>query len=142
MWLISTLFSMRKGRGAGGGVRGQKGPATSFSPANSTNVGNSPKNFLTATLVSNFKIITSASLKLLTLNQDHPLKKCFSWSNSYKIEVMITSLIEMVELTNFGHMTTLTMFIWVTWWNFVGHIMHRNYDVITFILKYLYFKKT
>ena len=30
-------------------------------------------------------------------------KKWFSWSNSYKIEVMITSLIQMLELPNFGH---------------------------------------
>ena len=30
-------------------------------------------------------------------------------SNSYKIEVMIFSLKEMLELTNFGHITTSTM---------------------------------
>ena len=29
----------------------------------------------------------------------------FFWSNSYKIEVMMTSLIETLELPNFGHMT-------------------------------------
>ena len=29
----------------------------------------------------------------------------FFWSNSYKIEVVITSLIEMSELPNFVHMT-------------------------------------
>ena len=33
-------------------------------------------------------------------------KKCFFWSNSYKIEVIITSLIEMLDLSDFGHMTT------------------------------------
>ena len=35
-----------------------------------------------------------------------PQKKWFFWSNPYKIEVMITSLIQMLELPNFGHMTT------------------------------------
>ena len=47
----------------------------------------------------------SASPKLLNLNQDHHSKKRFFWSNPYKIEV-ITSLIEMLELPNLGHMTT------------------------------------
>ena len=28
------------------------------------------------------------------------------WSNPYKVEVMITSLIEVLDLPNFGHMTT------------------------------------
>ena len=53
---------------------------TSFLPTTSTNVGISPHNFLTfsynpfITLVSNFKVIPSASPKLLNLNQDHPSK--------------------------------------------------------------------
>ena len=50
----------------------------------------------------------STSPKLLSLNQDYPSKKWFFWSNPYKIEVMVTSLIEMLDLPNFGHMTTLT----------------------------------
>ena len=36
-------------------------------------------------------------------------KKCFFGSNAYKIEVMITSLIVMLELSNFGHMNTSTI---------------------------------
>ena len=44
---------------------------------------------------------------------------------------MTTSLIEMLELPNLGHMTTS-----------VGDVMDRNYDAITFILKYRYFKNT
>ena len=87
-------------------IGGAKGPPTNFSPVTSTNVqmyiakwsklkvrkilgsisyiGNSPKSFLNfsfdhfATLVSNFKAIPSVSL-------------------------MITSLIEMLELPNFSH---------------------------------------
>ena len=55
-------------------------------------------------MVWNFKFLPSASPKLLHLNKDHPL-----WSNPYKIEVMITSLIEMLELPNFSHMTTFKL---------------------------------
>ena len=75
---------------------GKKASPTSFSPVTSTNVGISPQNFLTF----------SANPKLLNLNQDHSSKKRFFWSNPYKIEVMITSLTQMLELPNFGHMTT------------------------------------
>ena len=37
-----------------------------------------------------------------------PLKKFF-WSDPYEIELMVTSLIDMTELPNFGHMTTSTI---------------------------------
>ena len=90
----------------------KKAPPTSFSPVTSTNIGFGPQNFLAfsfntfATLVQNLKFVPSASPKLLNLNQDHPSKKQFFWSNPYKIEVMITFLIEMLQLPNFGHMTT------------------------------------
>ena len=33
----------------------------------------------------------------------------FFWSNPYKIDVMITTLIEMLELPNFSHMATSTI---------------------------------
>ena len=103
---VLTLFRM------GGEGGGQKGPPTSFFPVTSTNVGFGPQNFLTfsfnpfVTLVQNLKIVSSAHPKLLNLNQDHSSKKRFFCSNPYKIEVMITFLIEMVQLPNFGHMTT------------------------------------
>ena len=67
---LLTLFKMAKSP-----------PPTSFSPVTSTNVGISPKNFLTfsfdpfATLVLNCKFLPSASPKLLNLKQDHPSKK-------------------------------------------------------------------
>ena len=48
------------------------GSRTSFSPAASTNVRISPQNFLI--LIFN-QLITSASPKLLNLNQDHSSKK-------------------------------------------------------------------
>ena len=93
-----------------GGGGGAKRPPTSFSPVASTNVGTSRQDFMTfrfnpfATLVQ----ISRPYLKLQTLNQDHPSKNWFFWSNPYKIEVLITPLIETLELPNFGHMTTYT----------------------------------
>ena len=50
---------------------------------------------------------SSASSKLLNLNQGHTF--CLFGSKSYEVEVMITSLTEMQELPNFGHMTTYTI---------------------------------
>ena len=44
-------------------------------------------------LPTSFSPITSTNVRL-------------SWSNPCKIEVVITSLIEMLELPNLGHMTT------------------------------------
>ena len=49
---------------------------------------------------------------------------------------MITSLMEMLELPNFGHMATSIICV-----NFAADVMDRNYNVITFISKYLYFNK-
>ena len=99
--VVLTLFRMRGGR---------KALPTIFFP-----VTISPPNFLTisfkpfATLVQNFKFVPSASSKLLNLNEDHPSKKQFFWSNPYKTEVVITSLIEMLQLRNFGHMNKSTI---------------------------------
>ena len=120
--------------------KGAKRPPISF-----TNVGLSLRNFLTFsfspfTLVSNFKVILSASLKLLNLNQDHRSKNWFFWSNRYKIELILTSLVEML-LTKFWPHDQIYNIIWVTWYNFVGDVIVNNYDVIAFILKYLCFMK-
>ena len=106
-FLNLTLFRM-------GGVA-KRPLSTSFSSVTSTNVGFRPKNFLTFSFnpfspqLQNFKFAPSASLKLLNLNQDYPSKKWFFWSNPYKIEVMITSLKETLELSIFGHMITPTI---------------------------------
>ena len=51
----------------------------------------------------------SASTKLLKLSKSTPQKNRIFWSSPYKIELMITSLIESLELPNFGHMTTSTI---------------------------------
>ena len=54
---------------------------------------------------------------------------------------MITSFIEMLELPNFGQMTKSTVCFESLDKIFAGDIKGRNYDVITFISKYLCFKK-
>ena len=48
---------------------------------------------------------------------------------------MVTSVIKMLELLEFGQMTTST--IWFEWHdkNFVGDVMDKNYDAITFNLR-------
>ena len=70
--------------------RGQKSSPTSFSPVTSINVEISPKNFLA--------LIFNPFVEIQIL-----------WSNPFKIGVMKTSLIEMLKLANFGHMTTCTI---------------------------------
>ena len=95
--IVLTLFSI------GGGGR-QNGSPTSFFPVTSTNVGISPQNFLTF----NFNHLShwcKISRPYLVPVPNHwswtkttPQKKWYFWSNPYKIEVMITSLIEMLEL--------------------------------------------
>ena len=46
--------------------------------------------------------------KLLNLDQYHLSKNVF-WSNPYKVKVKMISLIEILELPNFGDMTLLTI---------------------------------
>ena len=90
----------------------KKAPVQVFSPATSTNVRTGPEIVLIFrfysffTLMPNIKAITSASFISLNLNQGHPSKKFFFLSNPYTIEFMITFLVKIVELPNFGHMTT------------------------------------
>ena len=111
---VMPIYSLTLFRMGGRGRGSKKATPTSFSPVTSINVALSPENFPTfsfnpfATLVQNFMVIPSSSTKSLNLNQDHPLQKLF-WSNSYKIDVMITSLIEMLVLLNLGHMTKPTI---------------------------------
>ena len=53
---------------------------------------------------------------------------------------MVTSLIEMLELPNFGHMVTSTIKFELHE-DYVGDIMGKSFDVIAFVSKCLYFKK-
>ena len=53
--------------------------------------------------------MSSTSLKLLNLNQDQPSKNRFFVSSPYEIEAKVTSLIVMLQLTNFDHMTPSTI---------------------------------
>ena len=75
--------------------------------AKSSSISFSPK-FLSfsfntfATLLQHFSQIIDFELKASLT------KNWFFWSNPYKIEVMTTPLIEMLELPNFDYMNTLT----------------------------------
>ena len=92
------------GLGEGRGSWGPKKPPDSFSHVTSTNVGISPLNF-----VQNFKAIPSANSKFWTWTMSSSQKNRFFWSNLYKIKVMITSPIVILELQNFDQMTTLAI---------------------------------
>ena len=86
------------------GEEGKKPPPpTSFSSVTDTDVGISPKNFLTFSFDPFAKLVL---LTLLNLNQHYPSKKWFFWS---RIHVMISSLIKILELSTFGHLTTSTI---------------------------------
>ena len=54
---------------------------------------------------------------------------------------MVTSLIEMLELPNFGHMVTTSTIKFELREDYVGDIMGKSFDVIAFVSKCLYFKK-
>ena len=93
----------------------QKAPPpllTSFSPVTSTNVRISPKTFQLLVLtflphwckISRLYLVPVPDYWIWTKTTRK--KKWFFWSNPYKIEGTITSLIEVLELPNFGHMTT------------------------------------
>ena len=115
----SSFNSIQDGGGWGGvgvgGWGGQKDPPTSFSPVISTNVGISPKNVLTFSFNPLPHWCKIPSLYLVpvpnhwTWTKTTPRRKRLFWSNPYKIEVVITSLIEMPQLPNFGHMNTSTI---------------------------------
>ena len=95
---------------------GKKASPTSFSPVTSAN-RNYPKNFLTFSLnllchtVVKFQGHTLCQSQIIEFEPrfEPPLKKICFLVKSCKIEVMITSLTEMLELPNFGHRTTFTI---------------------------------
>ena len=68
-----------------------------------------------------FYVCTQFQSQIIELEPRSPLKKVIFQSNPYKIEVVITSLIEKLELPNFGHMTAtiqynLSRVIKFCWW--------------------------
>ena len=76
-----------------------------------------------------FQVRTKCQSQIIKLEPRSPVKKSGFWSNPYKIEVMITFLIEMLQtLVTLPHL----------WYNlnqeikFFGDVIDRNYDVITF----------
>ena len=99
---ILTLFRM-------GGAKSPPHP-TSFSSVTPTNVGISSKTFwlLDLALLEHWRKISNLYLvpvpNYWTSTKTTSQKKRFFWSNPFKIEVVISSIIEMLELPNFGHM--------------------------------------
>ena len=65
----------------------------------------------------------------------------FVLSRKNKNEVMITFLIDVLQLPNFGHMIT-SVLKFESSDKFLFMTLYTKIDVITFIFKYLYFKKT
>ena len=87
---------------------------TNFSPVTFTNVEIRPKIFwLFLTLLSNLCQISRAYLVSVsdycTWTKTTTQKNWVFWSYLFKIQVMITSLIEMLELKKTVHMTTCIM---------------------------------
>ena len=87
-------------------------PRTTFSAVTSKNVGISTQNLMTISFntwckVSRLYLFPVSNYR--TWTKTTPQKKQFFWSDPYKIEVMIISLTEMLELTNFGCRTTSTI---------------------------------
>ena len=86
---------------------GRKTSPTSFSPVTAQNVGISlQKLVLFPYWCKNSSSYLVPVINYWTWTETTAQKKRFFWSNLYKIDVMITSLIEVLELPNFGHMTT------------------------------------
>ena len=86
-------------------------------------------------MVHNF-IFTSFSPKLLNLNQSHLSERCPFWLNPHKTEVVITSLIEMLELPSTDHIFVTRphlYYILIYVIDFFDNVMNKNYDVITLI---------
>ena len=111
VYLFLALFRLG---GWGEGVRKPPLP-TSFSPVISIIVGLAHKTFwlVFITLLIDWCKISSLYLvpvpNYWTWTKTAPEKKRFFWSNPYKIELMNTSLIQMLQIPNFGHMTTATI---------------------------------
>ena len=99
---LNSAHDGGKGRGGGGVAKRPPIPV-------------SPKTFwlLVLTLLSHWCKISSSYLVLVpnywNWTKTTPQKKRFFWSNPYKVEVMITFLIEMPELPKFGQVTTSTI---------------------------------
>ena len=133
----------------GGGGWVQKGSPTSFSPVTLPTQKLAYKTLwlLILTLFPHWCKISRPYLVLLpnywTWTKTTPQKKKKKKEvNLYKIEFMRTSFLAMLELPNFGHMTPGVQYNLSHMMKFCCGIMDRNYNVIIFISKCQYFKKT
>ena len=76
-------------------------------------------------------VAARASPKLVNLEPRPPLKKMwFFWSNPYEIECVITSVIEMLELPNFGHMITSTIWLVTSWTEVMMSLWCQNIFIL------------
>ena len=66
--------------------------------------------------------------------------KLFS-SNSYKTDVIIASHIEMLDLPNYDHTTINLEYNLSHEINFLCDVIDKNFDIITYLSKCLYFKE-
>ena len=88
---------------------------TSLSPSTSTKVGISPQTIwlLILTVLTHWCKISRSRLFPIpyywTWTKSIPLKIWFFWRNPYKTDVMTAPLIEMLDLPNFGLMTSSTV---------------------------------
>ena len=96
-------------------MEGQNALLAVFSHVTSTKVGISFQNFWLwfSSLLPHLCKISRPEIVLIpndeTWTKTTPQKIGFFWSNLYKIEVIITSLIEFLEFPNCCHMTTKTI---------------------------------
>ena len=111
---VSTVFRMKEG--GGGGEGGGKRTSLPIFPLKLLQTWDlAPKSFWLLVLIflphwckiSGPYVVPVPTV--LNLNQDYPSRNMFFWSNPYKIEVLLTSVIEMLQLRNFGHMTIFTI---------------------------------
>ena len=120
--------------------------STSFLPVTSTSVGLSSKTFLTLSLNGFATLKTSREIhepvpKLLSLNQEYPSKKLFFLVKSFQnwgYDKFFHTNAAVTKLWSHGRIYNIIL---VTWQCFAGDAMDKSYDIITFILKYLYFRK-
>ena len=117
--------------------------STSLFLVTSTKEGKNRQNFLIfcfnpVTPLQNFQVIPSTSPKLLSVHEPRPPKKYLLFDQNWSCDNFFHRNARITKVWTRDHIYNL---IWLTWLNFVG-VIGKNYDVITFISIYCYFKET
>ena len=88
--------------------------------------------------ISRPNIKTKYHSQIIELERRPPLKKIiFFWSNLYKIDTMVASLVKMLVLQTLATWPCLQYNLRLVTENFVSDVMNRNYNAIANISKYL-----